>query len=145
MNVSYLFFLLISYFNLPIVDTLRLPNFIGWNKNLVYLVFSPYVTSTICSIPLMSRDVKDKIFLLGNKNGYYYVKSKYHTTLHVFLIFNVVASFNLADTNWFCLKFWKLKLHDKVKNFRWRACNKSLPRICNLLIQEIISLTLCSL
>ena len=80
---------------------------------------------------------------MHHKKGLFTVKSAYKVARKVLHGGNLVESLRgcVGKEVWAAL--WKLQIPNKIKVFRWRACNDILPTKQNLSKQKIIEDEIC--
>ena len=90
-----------------------------WKAGLIRATFLPFEAETILSIPLSYSLPDDSIVWIGNKRGFFSVKSAYYVVLPV--VEKAVAGENSSRDFRTPLwkKMWQLKIPLKVKIFAW--------------------------
>ena len=108
--------------------------------------FHPEDADVILRIPLSRRLSSDKLFWLHNREGKYTVKSGYHLAKQLGKEVDSQGECSKeVDVNLVWSKLWKLKILNKIKIFRWRACHNILPTRENLFWRRVIDDSTCEL
>lgn len=81
----------------------------------------------------------DSIIWMYNRNGRYSVKSRYYVARQVMRNGNWAECSRGNDEQKVWKALWKMKVPNKIKIFRWRACHGILPTRCNLAKRNIIA------
>uniref|UniRef100_A0A803QR46 Uncharacterized protein n=1 Tax=Cannabis sativa TaxID=3483 RepID=A0A803QR46_CANSA len=98
----------------------------SWDDSLVRDMFNVRDSTLILSIPLSFSAIDDHWAWIGEKTGYFSVKSAYK-------LLQTQKSNRPGDNNSsFWRKLWHLKIPPKVKNFMWRAVSDVLPTCLQL-------------
>ena len=119
-------------------------NISQWDCFLIDRAFSKYGVEAILRIPLSRRYVPDVMVWMHNKNGWYSVRSGYHTARNLLRESNQEGEgFNLWECNNVWARIWKLHIPTKIKVFMWRACHDILPTFEKLRQRRIIENDLC--
>lgn len=112
-----------------------------WNKQLIKEIFWEEEADQILHTPISQVGREDKMVWNFTKNGFFWVKSAYHTT--IFLNRNQQGKSSQSrkpDLMWKTL--WNLRISNKSKNFMWQVCTNSLPTK-EKLVQEGLYWTIC--
>ena len=109
-------------------------------------MFQRFDAEAIFRIPLSRRYVPDVLVCLHNKNGIYLVRSGYQTARMLLKEASCVGESSvpvLINQVW--ARIWKLHVPNKIKVFRWRACQNILPTCENLIQRRIIEDDICNI
>ena len=119
-------------------------NISQWDRFLIDKAFSKYDAEAILRIPLSRRYVLDVMVWMHNKNGWYSVRSGYHTARNLLRESNQEGEgSNLWECSNVWARIWKLHIPTKIKVFIWRACHDILPTFEKLRQRRIIGNDLC--
>lgn len=114
-----------------------------WNKDLVFQCFEQDEAMKIVNIPLASSHLLDKRIWHFEKSGEFSVRSTYHLSLQARYVNAPSPSRPPCQKLWKAI--WKAPVHNRVKNFLWRATKNILPLKHNLLKKGVNFDPACSL
>ena len=125
-----------------VIDLIE-PGINYWKQDLVMTIFRSEDAEAICRIPLSRRQVADSIIWMHNRNGRYSVKFGYYVARQVMRNGNWVECSRRNDEQKVWKALWRMKVPNKIKIFKWRACHGILPTRLNLAKRKIIVETVC--
>ncbi|KAG6713712.1 hypothetical protein I3842_05G167400 [Carya illinoinensis] len=113
-----------------------------WKTNLKMEVFSSEEAQLICSIPISSRDVDDKLIWAKSTKGVFSVKSACFLDCSLTKQYvGETSNGETVDVIW--RKIWHLKVPGKFKQFIWKTLNDILPTKQLLRKKQIMDDGLC--
>ena len=87
--------------------------------------------------------MEDIIIWLHHKKGLFIIKSAYKVAKEVLKGGNIAEISRVYAGRRVWIALWKFWIPNKIKVFRWRACNDILPTKLNLSKRRIIDDTMC--
>ena len=124
------------------VSTLIDPESTTWKVDQVQQLFMPLDAKLILSIPLSARLLMDCLIWSHMPTGVFITQSAYKMLANSAMA-NDASSSNPNPHKQVWRGLWKLQVPNKVKVFAWRACNKALPTMDNLVRCHIVDENLC--
>ena len=115
----------------------------GWNSPLVNQIFLPHEASVICDMPLSTRLPPNCIIWSLTPSGMFTTKSAYNV-LVTRNATNHASTSSPERQRQFWRNLWQLRVPNKLKHFAWRACNKALPTLSNLVRRHIATNEVCN-
>lgn len=101
-----------------------------WDDEVIDGLFAPVEANSIKSIPLSRFPTEDRLFWPWTQTGKYNCKSGYRFLKSEAEVSRAVEA-QTEDRN-FWRRIWDLGVHNKIKNFVWRACREAIPTKENL-------------
>jgi hypothetical protein len=92
-----------------------------WNLGVIQQVFSPGVSQSILTTPLIDPVVDDILVWKAEKTSFYSVKSAYKLCVEV-----LTDSSHLRREGYW-QGIWRLKVPPKIRNLVWRICRNIIP------------------
>ena len=117
-----------------------------WDRDSVLQIFQKEDAEAILRIPLSRRHIPDSVMWPHTKDGIYTVKSGYHVATELLKIEkNWAEGSSRSPSNKVWERIWKLRIHNKIKVFAWRAGLNILPTLDNLCKRKIVADNTCEL
>ena len=98
-----------------------------WRHDMIMEKFCREEADAICKITLSRRNISDSVVWLHTKKGKCAVKSGYHVVRKVLRKDDGIGSSGGVGGQQAWNKTWQLHVPNKIKIFRWRACQDILP------------------
>ena len=118
------------------------PKSTTWKVDQVQQLFTSLDAKLILSIPLSARLPPDRLIWSHTPTGVFTTCSAYKMLANS-AIANSSSSSNPNTQKQSWRGLWKLQVPNKVKIFAWRACNRALPTMDNLIRRHIVEANLC--
>ncbi|XP_035546588.1 uncharacterized protein LOC118348634 [Juglans regia] len=113
-----------------------------WNTLLIRNIFNKEEADQICSIPVSSMEVEDRLVWGPSKKGIFSVRSAYHLEMErKQAIRGENSRHEERVKGWDSI--WELDVPRKVKLFLWKATNDFLATKKNLFLKKITGNPLC--
>ena len=115
----------------------------AWRSDFIMDMFEKEDAKAICRIQLSRRYVEDFLIWKHQRKGIFTIKSAYKVSKEVLRGGRVAKSSRggIGKGVWSAL--WKLRIPNKIRVFRWRACNEILPTKLNLSKRRVIEDAMC--
>ena len=114
-----------------------------WDGQLIDLKIAPFMAQKVKAILLCRSRMRDCIVWLRTRDGNYSVKTGYQLLVESENRKDALGS-NSDNLRSFWKGIWKMRIPNKIKNFYWRACTKSLPTLANLYQWKVVTSPLCN-
>ena len=117
-----------------------------WDRHLIEAKFQKEDAEAILRIPLSRRMVADSLFWTPNRDGAYFVKSRYRVACKIMKEASMKGESSRAGAGALIWgKLWQMHIPNKIKVFGWRACHGILPTRDNLLRKHVVENNICEL
>ena len=114
-----------------------------WRRDRLENIFLPFEVETILNIPISFHLPDDSIIWVGNKKGYFSIKSAYYVARRI-LEKEDHGESSLGDV---CAPLWKriwhLNILEKIRIFAWKLCMNAIPTLTNLFKKGIQTEVTC--
>ena len=129
----------------PMVSSLIDENHKWWKPNLVKSLFLHFEANEILKIPLSHSLLEDSLYWLGNKKGFFTVKSAYYVAKELVEFGAAGESSSNHQASPFWKKICQLNVPPKVKIFAWHVRLDGLPTMLNLRRRGLNTVGFCQI
>ena len=116
-----------------------------WKVDTIKTLFLPFEADSILKIPLCYNLPNDELIWVGNKRGFFIVKSAYYIASRIVASSEEGECLIMDSRTQLWKKMWQRKIPAKVHIFAWRTCMNAFPTMQNLKLRGVNTAGFCPL